>query len=331
MFGYIVRRLLTAVVVLFIVTFFTFALFLKGPTNPAQVICQQNSRCTPEKQAAISHQLGLDRSLWSNYTEFLGGLVHDRTINLGGERNCDAPCLGLSYKGKTEISKDLKTYYPATLSLALVGGALYLIFGVPLGILAARYRGSFFDKFSVGGGQVISSIPYYVLALTAFIYLTLKTQIFPETGYNPFLENPAAWAAGLLLPWLMLGITGAPNYARYMRGQMLETMGEDYVRSAKAKGLSSRSLLYKHSLRAAIVPIITLFGLDFAALLSGTIFTEAIFKVDGIGRWTLESLKPPTDFPILNATVIIFAFFVVVGNLAVDLLYAVLDPRVRLV
>jgi peptide/nickel transport system permease protein len=330
MLGYVIRRLIAAVAVLFLISLFTFTLFFKGPSNPAEPLCQAHGQCTPEKLANIEHSLGLDQGLWANYTAFLGGLVHDREIDMGATYHCDAPCLGISYHSKTEITKDLKTYYPATLSLAVVGGALYLIFGVPVGILAARHRGSFLDKFSVGVTQVISSIPYYVFALCAFIFLTLKWPIFPETGYTPLTENPAAWAAGLLLPWLVLGITGAPTYARYTRGQMLETMGEDYVRSAKAKGLPPRSLLYKHSLRAAIVPIITLFGLDFAALLSGTIFTEAIFQIPGIGQWTLNSLKSPTDFPIINATVLIFAFFVVVGNLVVDVMYAVLDPRVRL-
>ena len=330
MLGYVIRRLIAAAAVLFLVSLFTFTLFFKGPSNPAEPLCQAHGQCTPAKLANIEHSLGFDKGLWANYTAFLGGLVHDREIDMGATYHCDAPCLGISYHSKTEITKDLVIYYPATLSLAVVGGALYLVFGVPLGIAAARYRGTFFDKFLVGVTQVISSVPYYVLALCAFIYLTLKSPIFPETGYHPITDNPAAWAAGLLLPWLVLGITGAPNYARYTRGQMLETMGEDYVRSAKAKGLGAQSLLYKHALRAAIVPIITLFGLDMAALLSGTIFTEAIFQIQGIGQWTLNSLKSPTDFPILNATILIFAFLVVIGNLVVDVMYAVLDPRVRL-
>ena len=330
MFGFILRRLIAAVIVLVITTFLTFTLFYKGPSNPAAALCQENGRCTPAKQEAIESSMGLNDGLMTNYSRFMVGLVKDRTITQGAEYNCDAPCLGVSFKTKTEVSKDLLTYYPATLSLAIGGGLLTLLIGVPLGVIAARYRGTFFDKALVGGALIIGSIPYYVFALTAWIFLTLQTSIFPATGYTPISENPAQWFIGLLLPWIVLGVTGAPTYARYARGQMLEAMGEDYIRSGKAKGLSQRKLLFKHSLRVAIVPIVTIFGLDFAFLLSGTIFTEAIFRIDGIGRWTLDSLAAPTDFPILTATILIFAVFVIIGNLVVDLLYAVLDPRVRL-
>lgn len=330
MFGFILRRLIAAVIVLIITSFLTFALFFKGPTNPAAALCNENGRCTPQKQEAIENSMGLNDGLMTNYSRFMKGLVQDREITQGATYHCDAPCLGISFRTDTEVSKDLLSYYPATLSLAVGGGLLYLLIGVPLGVLAARYRGTFFDKSLVGGALVISSIPYYVFALTAWIVLTLQTNIFPATGYTPFSENPGAWFGGLLLPWLVLGITGAPTYARYARGQMLEAMGEDYIRTGKAKGLSQRKLLFKHSLRVAIVPIVTIFGLDFAALLSGTIFTEVIFRIDGIGRWTLLSLGSPTDFPILTATILIFAVFVILGNLVVDLLYAVLDPRVRL-
>lgn len=331
MFGYIVRRLVSAVVVVFLTTLFTFTLFFEAPTNSVEALCEAHGRCTPEKRAAIEHQLGYDQGLLANFSAFLGGLVHDREIDMGPTYHCDAPCLGISFHSKTEISKDLVTYYPATLSLSLVGGLLYLVFGLPMGIMAAQRRGQLLDKLLVGVTQVISSLPYYVMALTAFIYLTLKFEIFPQTGYHPLLQNPLAWAGGLLLPWLMLGINGAPDYARFMRGQILETMGEDYVRSAKAKGIGQRRVVYRHALRAAIVPIVTLFGLDLAGLLAGTVFTEAIFQIQGVGQWTLTSLRAPTDFPIINATVILGAAFVVTGNLVVDLLYATLDPRVRLV
>lgn len=330
MFGFILRRLIAAVVVLFITSFLTFTLFFEGPTNPAKALCEENGRCTAEKQLALENSMGLNDPLLTNYKEFVGGLFHDRTIVQGATYHCDAPCLGISFITKTEVSKELMTYYPATLSLALGGGILYLVIGVPLGVLAARYRGTFFDKALVGGALIISSIPYYVFALVAWIFLTLQTNAFPTTQYIPFTDSPRQWFLGLLLPWLVLGITGAPTYARYARGQMLEAMGEDYIRSGKAKGLSQRKLLFKHSLRVAIVPIVTIFGLDFAALLSGTIFTESIFRINGIGLWTLQSLKTPIDFPILTATVLIFAVFVIVGNLVVDMLYAVLDPRVRL-
>ncbi len=330
MFGYVLRRLIAAVVVLAITSFLTFALFYKGPSNPAEAICQERGRCTEAKREALEQSMGFNDGLLTNYGRFVSGLVQDRTIVQGAPYPCDAPCLGVSFRTHTEVTKDLGRYYPATLSLGLGGGLLYVLFGVPLGVLAAKYRGSAFDKILVGATLLIGSIPYYVFALTAWIFLTLQTSIFPETGYVPVTENPVGWFTGLLLPWVVLGITGAPTYARYARGQILEAMGEDYIRSGKAKGLSERKLLFKHSLRVAIVPLVTIFGLDLAALLSGTIFTEVIFGIDGIGRWTLGALRAPTDFPILTATILIFAVFVIVANLVVDLLYAVLDPRVRL-
>jgi len=332
MFGFIVRRLVAAVLVLVITSFLTFTLFFKGPSNPAEAICYQHGRCTAQKLDAFETAMGLKDGLWVNYSRWVGGIFHDRTINQGGEADyhCDAPCLGISYHTHTEVSKDFLKYYPATLSLAIGGGFLYLLIGVPLGVLAARFRGSVFDKTLVGASLFVSSVPYYVFALTAWILLTLQTSIFPQTAYHPLTDNPAKWFAGLLLPWVVLGLTGSSTYTRYTRGQMLEAMGEDYIRTAKAKGVSERKALSKHALRVAIVPIVTIFGLDFATLLAGTIFTEGIFGINGIGQWTLNSLKAPTDFPILNATIVLFAVFVILGNLIVDLLYAVLDPRVRL-
>jgi peptide/nickel transport system permease protein len=330
MFGFIVRRLVAAVLVLVITSFVTFTLFYKGPTDPAEDICYQHGRCTAAKLDVLERQMGFKDGLWVNYSRWVGGLFHDRTINQGVDYPCSAPCLGVSFHTHTEVTKDFLKYYPATLSLAIGGGILYLLIGLPLGVLAARYRGSFLDKFLVAASLFLASVPYYVFALAAWIFLTLQTSIFPQTEYHPLTDNPVKWFAGLLLPWVVLGLTGSSTYTRYARGQMLDALGEDYIRTARAKGVSQRKVLFKHALRVAIVPIVTIFGLDFATLLAGTIFTEGIFGINGIGQWTLQSLKAPTDFPILNATVLIFAVFVILGNLVVDLLYAVLDPRVRL-
>lgn len=331
MLGYLIRRLVSSLVVLFLVSFMTFALFFEAPTNPVEDLCVAHGVCTPAKFQAIEHQLGYDKGLIANYEAFVGGLFHDRTIDYGGPHHCDAPCLGISFHSQTEVSKDLLKYYPATFSLALGGAALFLLLGLGTGTIAALRRGTTTDRVVVAASQVVSSVPYPVLAVIAFIYLTLKYDVFPATGYHSFLHNPIAWAGGLLLPWVMLGIDGAPDYARYARGQFLEAQGEDFVRTARAKGVSRFAVVYRHAWRAAIVPIVTLFGMDLAGLLSGTIFTEAIFHIDGIGAWTLNSLRAPTDFPIMNATILVYAVLIIVGNLVVDLLYALLDPRVRLV
>jgi peptide/nickel transport system permease protein len=182
----------------------------------------------------------------------------------------------------------------------------------------------------VGASLLINAIPYYLMALLAYLYLISEWGIFPDSGYySPFTDGPAAWAKGLLLAWVVLGVTNSTQYARFSRGSMVEALNEDYVRTARAKGLSERRVTLKHALRAAIVPVITIFGLDFAYLLAGTIFTEKIFSIQGIGLTALDALGTK-DLPIISATVLIAAAFVVAMNLIVDVVYSLIDPRVRL-
>ncbi len=330
MFGYILRRIVAAALVVIVTSMIVFALFFLGPSNPAANICNQNNRCTPEKQAAIEAALGLDQSVFSEYGRFAKGIFVGRTISVGegADYDCSAPCLGISFVTREEVTQQLKDKYPATLSLAIVGGSLYLLIGVTLGVLAAKYRGSTADRMVVGGSLVISSIPYYVLALLAWLFLVNQYNVFPETGYFAITDDPVKWASGMLLPWLVLGLYNSTQYARFGRGSMVEALSEDYIRTASAKGLPRNKVLFKHALRAAIVPIVTIFGLDLAFLLSGTLITERIFDIDGIGRWGLDAI--PVDFPVIAATVLVGAVLIVVANLVVDILYSFLDPRVRL-
>ncbi len=330
MFGYIVRRLLSAFLVVVLTSMIVFLLFFKGPSNPAQPLCDLNGKCTPEKLALLTDQLGLNDSVVHQYGIYVGGFFSDRQIDFGATYQCDAPCLGISYRTRGEVTDELLQKFPATISIAIGGASIYLTFGVLLGTIAARRRGTFADRGLVAFSVFVSAIPYYVIALLAWIYISLQWQIVEDTSYHPLTENPAAWAAGLALPWLVIGFTSSTAYARYSRGQMIETLGEDYVRTAVAKGVSERGVVVKHALRAAIVPIITIFGLDFAFLLTGTVFTEQIFQIDGIGRWGIQAISSPTDFPVVSATVLVAAIIIVVANLVVDLLYAVIDPRVRL-
>lgn len=309
-----------------------FALFYLGPKNPAQPLCNRQQRCTPEKLARLEHAMGLDKTVWVAYGEWAKGLVAGRTVEYSAEEvyDCAAPCLGISYNSDKEVTKELAEKYPATLSLALGGSLIYLVLGVVVGVIAARYRGSFADRALVTSTLVVSAIPYYVVALLAWVFLTQKFPIFPNTEYHPLFENPLAWVGGLLLPWLVLGLTNATAYSRFARGQMVETLGEDYIRTATAKGVKQNRVVFKHALRAAIIPVITIFGLDFGTLLGGTVFTEVIFDIDGMGRWALKALLGTVDIPVVTATVLVAAFFIVLSNLVVDLVYSVLDPRVRL-
>jgi peptide/nickel transport system permease protein len=225
----------------------------------------------------------------------------------------------------------MKDRIPATVSVAIGGAALYLLIGVPLGVAAARRRGTVADKSLVSSFLVLSSVPYYLFALLTFLYFSVIFEVpfIGSPGYVPLSESPSDWFGGLALAWICLGVFGCTQYTRYSRGAMVEALSEDYVRTAKAKGLPQRTVVYKHALRAALVPVVTIFGIDFGTLLAGTIFTEKIFDINGIGLWALLAVGQK-DLPIVQATALFSAAALIVSNLVVDLLYSVLDPRVRL-
>jgi peptide/nickel transport system permease protein len=329
MIGYILRRVMSAILVLFVTSTLVFALFLYGPSDPTLALCQA-TRCTEEKRVQIEQSLGLDQPFLTQYGEWLKGIFVGREISFGPGFNidCNAPCLGVSYINKEEVTPYLMSRFPATLSIALAG-FMYLALGVVIGAFAARRRGTMVDRSLVASTLVLSSIPYYIVALMAYLYIVLRWGILPDTSYVPLTENPLEWFGHMLLPWVVLTVWSCVTYARFGRGSMLDSLGEDYVRTARAKGLGEATIVLKHALRAAIVPVITIFGIDFATLLSGTIFTEYIFGIQGIGLTALSALTTG-DLPVISATVIIAAAFIIVANLVVDLLYSVLDPRVRL-
>jgi peptide/nickel transport system permease protein len=329
MIGYILRRLVSAVLVVITTSIIVFALFSFGPTDPAQALCSAN-RCTPEIRAQIHHSLGLDQPITTQYVTWAKGVFVGREISYGpGYRvPCPAPCLGISYISKQPVFPLLMSRFPVTLSISLAGFA-YLALGVLIGVLAARKRGTATDRGLVAVTLVLSAIPVYLVMLCAYLYLVLKWGIFPDTTYVGITHSPVKWAAGLLLPWLVLTLYNAVTYARFGRGSMIDSLSEDYVRTARSKGLGEARVVVKHALRAAVVPVVTIFGIDFATLLAGTVFTEKIFGLQGIGLTALNSITQG-DLPIISATVLIAAVFIVVANLTVDVLYSFLDPRVRL-
>ena len=326
------RRLFAALLVLIITSMTVFALFYLGPKSPAESLCQRQQRCTPEKLERLEKAMQLDKPVHIAYAQWAKGLVVGRTVTYSATESydCWARCLGISYTSDREVTGELAEKYPATLSLALGGSFIYLTLGVFVGVLAARYRGTFADRALVTSTLIVSAIPYYLVALVSWIFLTQKYPIFPQTTYNPFFDNPVAWAGGLLLPWLVLGLTNATAYSRYTRGQMVETLGEDYIRTAVAKGQKENTVIFRHALRAAIIPVVTIFGLDFGTLLGGTVFTEYIFDIDGMGQWALVAVQGTPNIPVVTATVLVAAFFIVIANLVVDIVYSFLDPRVRL-
>jgi peptide/nickel transport system permease protein len=330
MFGYTFRRVVSGILVLLATSVAVFALFFYGPADPALAYCPE-TKCTPERLATITKSLQLDRPVVEQYADYMKGIVAGNDFQAGTiVIPCDAPCLGVSFKLRENVTEFLLGRFPATLSLALGGSVVMLSIGVTMGVFAARVRGTLADKVIVGASLIVNSIPYYLLALLSFLYLISKWGIFPDSHYvSPFTDGPIAWASGLLLPWMVIGIASATTYARFSRGSMIETLNEDYVRTARAKGLSDRRVTLKHALRAAVVPVVTIFGLEFAYLLAGTIFTEQIFEVQGIGLTALQAIGTK-DLPVISATVLIAAAFVVTANIVVDVIYSLLDPRVRL-
>lgn len=334
MFAYVVKRVLAGAVVVVLVSMAIFVLFWYGPSSPAQPICDRetNNRCSPVKLARFEHSLGYDNPIYVEYGKFAKGVFVGRDIEIFPTTyKCPAPCLGYSYRTKVPVWGEMKSRMPATLSVAVGGAFLYLLFGVPIGVAAARRRGSVADKALVSSFLFLSSIPYYLFALLTWLYLTViyEVPLFSDTGYFPITENPAKWFSGLLLAWVALGIFGCTQYTRYARGAMVEALSEDYIRTAKAKGLPPRTVVYKHGLRAALVPIVTIFGIDFGTLLAGTIFTERIFEINGIGFWSLQAVFA-RDLPVVSATALFSAVVLILSNIMVDVIYSFLDPRVRL-
>jgi peptide/nickel transport system permease protein len=334
MFSFLVKRLVSGFVIVVLVSLAVFTLFFYGPKSPALELCRRdtNNRCGPTspKLAVYEERLGYNNPMLSEYGKWARGLVAGRTITIGAtDYDCSAPCLGISYRDRTSVSEQLKTRFPITLSLAVGASILYLLIGVTTGVLAARRRGTSTDKLLVTSTLVFSSVPYYLVALLSMLMLTISTDIFPKVEYHPFLDNPLKWATGLLLVWLVLGLYGSTSYTRYARGSMVESLSEDYVRTARAKGLGNSAVVVKHALRSALVPVATIFGLDFAFLLAGTVFTEKIFGLEGIGKWGLDATYIK-DLPVVQATSLVLAVSVVAANILVDILYSFLDPRVRL-
>jgi len=333
MTGFIVRRLFTSLLVVVLTSLFVFVLFFKGlGTAPAVNYCEKlgPGKCTDQKLASIEKQMGFDKSVMANYAQWAKGIFvgRDKVYVDGKYYACPAPCLGISIMTGDTVWNDLKQKLPATITLAVGGATIYLTLGVFLGAMAARWRGTSGDRLLVGSTLIVSSIPFYLVALLAWIYLSLQLGLFPNTGYYPITENPWKTVTYMMLPWLVIGLTNCTSYARFTRGQMVETIGEDYVRTATAKGVKNNKVLFKHSLRAAIVPVITIFGIDFATLLGGAIFTEQIFGIDGIGHWGLQALQTPIDLNVVSTTVLVAAVMIVIANLLVDVLYGFLDPRV---
>lgn len=324
---YLARRIAMAVSVLFVALVATFLLFFAGPADPAQSMCGE-LRCSQQKLEDIRHSMRLDRPVTEQFTEYFKGLLVGREIiQSGSTKDCSAPCLGYSFRSQREVKGAILERFPTTVTLALMSMVVFLTVGISTGVLAARRRGSSLDKFVVGFSQVFGAIPFYIVALLFALYLTVLYPVLPR-AVN-ISAGVGSWLVGLIAPAIVLGLVTSTGYVRYTRSSMVDTLAQDYVRTARSKGISETKVVYKHALRAAISPVVTILGLDLAGLLSGTLITEQIFSVDGVGRLTIQSLFQD-DLPIIMGAVMISCLIVVTMNLVVDIAYSFVDPRVRL-
>jgi peptide/nickel transport system permease protein len=331
---FIVRRLIATVFLLIIVSMITFAIFFLVPRLAGQttydLAAQYVGRSpTPTAIHAIERQLGLDVSLPVQYGRFLRGIVLGRHFDSGTTKAyCPPPCFGYSFKNQQPVWPLMVTALPVTVSLAIGAAILWLIGGVTIGVISALKRGTLFDRFSMGIALAGVSLPIFFTGLISLALFSYKWPIFPNVQFVPLSQNPLLWARNLVLPWVTLAFLYAALYARLTRAGMLETMSEDYIRTARAKGLPERTVIVKHGLRAALTPIITIFGMDLGALLGGAVLTEVTFSLHGLGQFTILAIDTQ-DLPEILGVTLLAAFFIVIANLVVDVLYAVVDPRVR--
>jgi peptide/nickel transport system permease protein len=318
MVRYIIRRLLWSIVTLIIVSFVIFLTFyVLPPGDPA--VLRAGHFPNPQALANIRHALGVDKPFWVQYWHYIRGIV----------LHFD---LGYSYQYSQPVRALIINRLPATISLTAGAVVIWLSIGLAVGAISAVRRRSLLDRLTMIGSLLAISAPTFWLGLMALFLFSKdigKIHIFDGAGtYVGLTANPGRWFGSLLLPWMVLAASLAAFYARLLRSHLIEVMSEDYIRTARAKGLRERQVIWRHGVRAAITPIVTALGIDIGFLLGGAVIVEAVFNVPGIGRLAYDGIHH-ADLPVIQGTVQFGAFFIVVANLIVDVAYAFLDPRVR--
>ena len=315
---FVIRRLLWAVVLLFVVSFLTFIIFYLFPSADPAVL-RAGRQPNPELVEQIRHNLGLDNPWYQQYFDYMKQLI------LHGD-------FGYSFQNNISVREQIFDRLPATISLAVGAAIIFLFLGILVGIISGTRPRSLLDRFTMGGSLVAISAPVYWLGLVSLFLFASdigKFPLFEGAGtYVPVSEDPAQWFASLILPWLVLAASFTAVYARLLRGNLIEVLSEDYIRTARAKGLRERRVVLRHGVRSAITPLVTAAGIDIGILLGGAILTETVFNIPGIGRLAYDSIQN-SDLPMIQGTVLIGAFFIIVANLVVDILYAFIDPRVK--
>jgi peptide/nickel transport system permease protein len=329
MAGYVVRRVLQMFLLMFLLSIVVFFLFNLLPGDPARLTC--GKACTPEIIEANRHRLGLDEPPLTQYVKFVSAIFVGRTFSPDSPAPiiCDAPCLGYSFNRHQQVMTLITQAAPVTFWLAIGAFILWITAGISLGIFAALNHGRWPDRLVMTISLIGYSLPAFFLGLLLIFFVIIKWQLLPFPAYVSPFDNPVQFLQTMILPWIVLATLNTAFYMRLTRNQVLETFGDDYVRTARAKGLPERTVVVKHALRAGLTPIVTAAGLDLAVLLGGAIISENIFSLPGLGALAVNSVTD-SDLPLIAGITLVTASIIIVANLVVDLLYAVVDPRVRL-
>jgi peptide/nickel transport system permease protein len=314
---FLIRRLLLGALVMWLVTVVTFLLFFVAPQDPARSIAGKNP--SPQAVALVTHRLGLDQPILVQYWHYLDRLVHGN--------------LGTSYVLGISVNTILKQDLPPTLSLMVGGAIIWFIVGIAAGILSATRARTLIDRIFTTGVLVGITFPTFVLGLLliAFVYAKLNVAGYHwiQIGYEGPTTSVIGWMGHMILPWITVAAVSAATYTRLIRGSLLDTLGEDYIRTARSKGLSERRVLFRHAIRSALTPVVSQLGVDVGTLAGGAVVTETVFGLGGIGQQSFTSITQG-DAPVVLGIVLMAALFVVLANIVVDVLYSVLDPRVQL-
>jgi peptide/nickel transport system permease protein len=322
MIQYLIRRLLWAGVLFIGVTLITYVLFFQMPADPARLAAGKSA--TAEDVERVAHQLGLDRPVYEQYGLFLKRLVVDRS-------------LGRSYANRRSVNEMVGEAIPVTTALVLGGAVLWMLIALPVGIISALRPRSLLDRGAMIFILIGISAPVVWIGLLLQYFVGFRWGLTPNAGYCDVFDppegatcgGPADWAYHMILPWVTFAILFAASYARMIRSNVMDTLGEDYVRTARAKGAPESLVVRRHVLRNALLPIVTMLGLDIGVALGGAIFTEAIFNLPGLGRLALNSVLN-LDLPTMQGVIVFATLAIIILNLAVDLVYAAIDPRIRL-
>ncbi|MFI5797240.1 ABC transporter permease [Streptomyces sp. NPDC051677] len=331
MLAYLIRRLFAAAVMLVAIIMVVFGIFFLVPKWAGVDIALSfvGKQADPAAVEGVRQKLGLGDPIYAQVWEFFKGIFAGRTYTGGGDTiHCAAPCFGYSFRSEQAVWPVLTDRFPVTLGLALGAAVLWLIFGVAAGVLSALKRGTLWDRGAMVVALAGVSLPIYFTGMLSLAIFAFGLN-WIDAQYVPLADSFSGWLGGMILPWITLAFLYAAMYARITRATMLEILGEDYIRTARAKGLKEQTVIGKHAMRSTMTPILTMLGMDLGALIGGAILTESTFNLPGLGRAVLDAIRNQ-DLPIIVGVTLITSLAVLVANLVVDILYAVIDPRVRL-